>query len=113
MSVIRSLVANTLIDLRHVNCIVSLPHGVHDAVSYRALAVLHALANVTEGLSLQHLATLLEVPTPSMHRLLALLVADGYVVRSSVNRRYFLGPNSPLLNAGGSRRQSRHCGSRI
>jgi IclR family acetate operon transcriptional repressor len=57
----------------------------------RALATLRALAPHTGGLTLAELATRLDVPQGSMHRLLAVLEREEFVTRSPSNRRYFLG----------------------
>jgi DNA-binding IclR family transcriptional regulator len=57
----------------------------------RALATLRVLAPHVEGLSMAELASRLNVPQGSMHRLLAVLEKEQFVTRSPTNRRYFLG----------------------
>jgi IclR family acetate operon transcriptional repressor len=57
----------------------------------RALSTLRALAPHTGGLTLAELATRVDVPQGSMHRLLAVLERERFVTRSPSNRRYFLG----------------------
>ncbi|HET6500080.1 MAG TPA: IclR family transcriptional regulator [Amycolatopsis sp.] len=57
----------------------------------RALATLRTLAPHTGGLTLAELATRVDVPQGSMHRLLAVLERERFVTRSPSNRRYFLG----------------------
>ncbi|MDX3107937.1 IclR family transcriptional regulator [Nonomuraea angiospora] len=64
----------------------------------RALATLRALAPHSEGLSLAELATRLDVPQGSMHRLLAVLEREQFVTRSPSNRRYFLGTAARQLS---------------
>jgi DNA-binding IclR family transcriptional regulator len=66
----------------------------------RALAVLRTLADHPEGDTLQELCRALSVPPPTMHRLLAVLSAEGFVVRSTTTRRYTLGPDAFVLSAG-------------
>ncbi|MCU1640735.1 MAG: IclR family transcriptional regulator [Nocardia sp.] len=60
----------------------------------RALSVVSAISQSHIGLSLQDLATQLDVPAASMHRLLATLEDEEMVVRSPSNRRYFIGPSA-------------------
>ena len=60
----------------------------------RALGVLEALADLTEAgadVALAQLAASLELPVPTVHRLLKTLAAHGYV-RQADSRRYVLGP---------------------
>lgn len=57
----------------------------------RALAVLEALADADGEIALAHLAETLELPVPTVHRLLKTLAARGYV-RQADSRRYVLGP---------------------
>jgi DNA-binding IclR family transcriptional regulator len=66
-------------------------------VVVRALRVLRALAPHTRGVSLQELHERLDIPVGSLHRVLATLVEQGFVARSPVNRRYFLGPDARQL----------------
>ncbi|WP_416955683.1 IclR family transcriptional regulator [Streptomyces sp. Agncl-13] len=58
----------------------------------RSLRVLRAVADVHEGATLQVLSRQLNIPIASMHRLLAVLEAEQYIVRSEVGKRYFPGP---------------------
>lgn len=67
----------------------------------RALAVLTRLGEEPE-LTMQQLSTDLDVPMPSMHRLLSTLADEEYVVRSE-RRAYALGP-AALALARGTRR---------
>lgn len=57
----------------------------------RALAVLEALAEADGDVALAQLAATLELPVPTVHRLLKTLAARGYV-RQADSRRYVLGP---------------------
>ncbi len=64
----------------------------------RALAVLTRLGEERE-LTMQQLSTALGVPMPSMHRLLATLSEEEYVVRNE-QRAYALGPAALALARG-------------
>ncbi|RNE63962.1 IclR family transcriptional regulator [Cryobacterium tepidiphilum] len=75
-------------------------------VVIRSLNVLRLLARTSRGLSLGEIAERLELPGASAHRLLAVLEGEGFVTRSSVNRRYFLGPASRELAEAAQPRQS-------
>jgi IclR family acetate operon transcriptional repressor len=61
-------------------------------VVVRALSVLRALAPRPKGATLQELHEELGIPVGSLHRLLATLTEEDFVTRSTLNRRYFLGP---------------------
>ncbi|MEU1704336.1 IclR family transcriptional regulator [Streptomyces sp. NPDC005706] len=61
-------------------------------VVVRALSVLRALAPRPRGATLQELHEELGIPVGSLHRLLATLAEEDFVTRSTLNRRYFLGP---------------------
>lgn len=74
----------------------------------RALGVLHALAAEPTGMTLQQLASKLDVPVPSMHRVLAVLAEDGYIVRSPVSRRYFVGPKALEISTAAVRARRLH-----
>ncbi|WP_416955712.1 IclR family transcriptional regulator [Streptomyces sp. Agncl-13] len=58
----------------------------------RSLRVLRAVATTREGASLQVLSRRLNIPIASVHRILAVLENEQYVVRSEVSKRYFVGP---------------------
>jgi len=58
----------------------------------RALDILEALAFSGEELSLTQLQSELELPPPTLHRLLKALVERGYVEQNSASRRYGPGP---------------------
>lgn len=70
----------------------------------RALSVLKALSAHPEGLSLSALASELDVPQGSMHRLLAVLAGEEFVTRSPSNRHFFLGPAARQLTQENARR---------
>lgn len=59
----------------------------------RAFTVLTAIGDSSVGMTLQELATQLNVAPATMHRLLATLEDEELVVRSLAGRRYFIGPN--------------------
>lgn len=67
----------------------------------RTLSVLRHLAQNSAGESLNDLSTALEIPSPTLHRLLGVLIDEGFVVRSS-GKRYALGP-AALSLANGAR----------
>jgi DNA-binding IclR family transcriptional regulator len=75
-------------------------------VVVRSLNVLKALAHSTRGLNLAEVSARLEMPVASAHRILAVLESEGFVTRSSTNRRYFLGPASRELGRSSEARQS-------
>ncbi|ACU38710.1 MULTISPECIES: IclR family transcriptional regulator [Actinosynnema] len=77
-------------------------------VVVRALDVLGALSAAGTSRSLQELHEQLDIPVGSMHRLLATLEQSGYVSRSPVNRRYFLGRSARALG-----QQARANGARL
>ncbi|MEU0386928.1 IclR family transcriptional regulator [Streptomyces chartreusis] len=58
----------------------------------RSLRVLKTVATIREGATLQGLSRQLNIPIASMHRILAVLENEQYVVRSEASRRYFVGP---------------------
>lgn len=60
-------------------------------VVVRALAVLTHLADFPQGLTLQQLHNQLGIPLASIHRVLATLENEYYVVRSARTKRYTLG----------------------
>jgi DNA-binding IclR family transcriptional regulator len=75
-------------------------------VVIRSLNVLRLLAGTSRGLGLAEIADTLDLPVASAHRLLAVLEGERFVTRSSVNRRYFLGPASRELGQAAQPRQS-------
>jgi DNA-binding IclR family transcriptional regulator len=58
----------------------------------RALRVLTSLANAGGGLGLQELADALELPPSTVHRLAAVLMDEGFIVRTQRDKRFMLGP---------------------
>lgn len=72
----------------------------------RALQVLRTLARSSVGMSLAELAERLEIPVASVHRLLKQLEEEGFVTRSPLNRRYFIGPASREIAAASPSPQS-------
>jgi DNA-binding IclR family transcriptional regulator len=87
-------------------------------VVVRSLSILTQLSDRREGLTLQQLHQTLEIPLGTMHRLLATLESEQFVVRSPSTKRYTLGaaalalgyheqydaflvaPPAPVLDAG-------------
>jgi DNA-binding IclR family transcriptional regulator len=74
----------------------------------RTLGIMSELGQVPTGLSLQQLADRLDVPVPSMHRLLSVLCDAGFVVRVPSTRLYFVGPNALSLGAAAARGRRLH-----
>lgn len=58
----------------------------------RALRLLTALARERSALTLQELADLQNLPVSTVHRLVGVLQAEGFLVRSSHGKLYSLGP---------------------
>jgi IclR family acetate operon transcriptional repressor len=67
----------------------------------RTLTVLRHLGEHTQGETLNDLAAALRIPSPTLHRLLSVLISEDFVVRSS-DKRYALGP-AALSLANGAR----------
>lgn len=63
-------------------------------VVIRSLSVLRLLGGSTRGYTLVEISERLELPVASMHRVLAVLEKERFVMRSPINRRYFLGPDA-------------------
>lgn len=63
----------------------------------RALQVLRVLSDHQDGLTLQDLSRELSSPPATMHRLLAVLEDERFVVRSATTKRYSLGADAFLL----------------
>lgn len=61
-------------------------------VVVRALSVLRVLAKAPKGLSLGEIGAQLNLPAASAHRMAVVLEREGFITRSTSNRRYFLGP---------------------
>jgi IclR family acetate operon transcriptional repressor len=58
----------------------------------RALRLLTALAKERSALTLQELADLQDLPVSTVHRLVGVLQAEGYLIRSNHGKLYSLGP---------------------
>jgi IclR family acetate operon transcriptional repressor len=67
----------------------------------RTLRVLRHLGDHSQGESLNDLAAALHIPSPTLHRLLTVLISEDFVVRSA-DKRYALGP-AALSLANGAR----------
>jgi IclR family acetate operon transcriptional repressor len=65
----------------------------------RTLNVLRHLGENSQGESLNDLAAALRIPSPTLHRLLAVLIHEDFVVRSA-EKRYALGPAALSLVNG-------------
>jgi DNA-binding IclR family transcriptional regulator len=75
-------------------------------VVVRALNVLRVLSGERRGLTMGEIAERLDVPLASMHRVLGVLRDEGFVTRSTSNRRYFLGPGAREIGAHDVSRES-------
>jgi len=74
------------------------PQGARAAT--RVLDILELLARKPAGLTLSEVAAQLAVPVSSLHSLLRVLEARGYLMRPSGSRRYCLGPQVPAVSRG-------------
>jgi len=63
----------------------------------RSLAVLRAVAEHSNGTTLQELSRGLDLPAATTHRLLAALTDERFLVRNPLNKRYSLGPDALAL----------------
>lgn len=75
-------------------------------VIVRSLSILRTLAHSAGGLSLAELSDRIGIPVSSAHRLMGTLESEGFVTRSTTNRRYFIGPASRELAEAGRQHQS-------
>ncbi|HQT64053.1 MAG: hypothetical protein B7Z75_13140 [Acidocella sp. 20-57-95] len=66
------------------------------APSMKAFAFLEAVANAQRPLSILDLSVLLNIPQPTAHRIVHMLVAEGLLVREPGSSRY--GPGERLAN---------------
>jgi DNA-binding IclR family transcriptional regulator len=69
----------------------------------RALRILRELSEHGTGLTLQELSDALDIPLASVYRLLATMVAEGFIVRSPQDKRCFVGPAAQLLGKAAQR----------
>lgn len=67
-------------------------------VLVRALDVLNAVASARSGRTLQELHDQLDIPVGSLHRILGTLDQGGYLRRSPVTKRYFVGRAARALS---------------
>jgi len=63
----------------------------------RSLRLLLALADAEEGARLADLAERVDLPVPTVHRLLQALIAEGFALQDLGSRRYELGPSATRL----------------
>ncbi|SNT48791.1 IclR family transcriptional regulator [Rhodococcoides kyotonense] len=56
-------------------------NGRQPAAAQRILTVLEAVAHSGPGVTAKELVSMTDVPTPTMYRMLSMLVSDGYLVR--------------------------------
>ena len=63
----------------------------------RSLRLLLALADLEGGARLADLSERLDLPVPTVHRLLQALIADGFALQDLGSRRYELGPSATRL----------------
>ncbi len=66
----------------------------------RALAIMKMLAGQQGGLTLSELASAMELPVSTTHRISQVLLDEGFIVRTPVGKRFMLGPNARSLVAG-------------
>src|SRR5207245_11789031 len=70
----------------------------------RALDLLELLARSSDSMGISQLSAATGQPVGTVHRLLMTLVARGYVMRDSRNRRYALGSTARMLANANSQR---------
>ena len=66
----------------------------------RALAILHLLIRHDYPLSLSEISERLDIPKPTVHRLLARLLANGHLTRDLAGRSFAVGPQLRELSIG-------------
>jgi IclR family acetate operon transcriptional repressor len=66
----------------------------------RSLSVLRAVSGTPDGMTLQELSRSLQIPAPTMHRLVGALAAERFLVRSDLTKRYLIGPDALRLANG-------------
>lgn len=72
----------------------------------RALAMLRYVAAAPAGVSLSDVSHHLDIPLASAHRTINVLEDEGFVARSTTNRRYFIGPMARELGDATYTRES-------
>ncbi|MDQ1205280.1 IclR family transcriptional regulator [Microbacterium sp. SORGH_AS_0862] len=72
----------------------------------RALRVLSHLADAPAGLPMKAIHSELGIPFATVHRLLAALESEGWVVRSPTTKRYRLGPEAVRLGRSHGRTET-------
>lgn len=72
----------------------------------RTLRILSQLSQAPEGRSLSDLSEELQVPPSSLHRILRVLVDEGYVVQEAVTHRYSIGPEVFAMTGRSASRRS-------
>lgn len=60
----------------------------------RTFGLLRLLSGHPNGLSQTEIAQTLELPAPTVYRILKVMTDEGFVSRSATNKRYFLGPEA-------------------
>lgn len=71
-----------------------------DAPLFRALRLLHAVADAERPLSIADLVTILAIPKPTVHRMCQRLEAEGYLEREPGARQFTVGPRLVALSLG-------------
>jgi DNA-binding IclR family transcriptional regulator len=66
----------------------------------RSLSVLRAVSEEPSGMTLQELSLALQIPAPTMHRLVGTLAAERFLIRSGTTKRYSIGPDAVRLATG-------------
>lgn len=72
----------------------------------RSFEILRSLSAQADGASVTELSEMLDAPASSVHRLLQVLVDEGFVVQEPASRRYALGPGAFELTSSYSQRLS-------
>lgn len=71
-----------------------------DAPLFRALRLLHAVADAERPLSIADLVAILAIPKPTVHRMCQRLEAEGYLEREPGARQLTVGPRLVALSLG-------------
>jgi IclR family acetate operon transcriptional repressor len=78
--------------------IVQLDEAVGGATAPKPFAFLEAIAQAQRALSVSELATLLNIPQPTAHRIVHMLESEGFLEREPGSRRY--APGARLIRLG-------------
>lgn len=85
----------------HTNAVLRTdPSDANQTALDRALSILHLLIRHERSLSLSEISQRLDIPKPTVHRLLARLQASGHLSRDLTGRSFSVGPRLRELSVG-------------